>query len=346
MRGRRLAWVVAAALLALVWMRWLPRPLNSAAASIPRMFAQRGGSPEGSERPALSWAQLFGAKLQALVTREEPEPATVWGRVVDTEGLPLGLEEQVYVLSPDCLGRTRVRGGLEDDAETGHYELQLRPGPCTVQALIVANGLRLESEPVQLDLGSGELWEEDLVFGWVTEGASAWVHGRVVHEDGGLAEGTLWISSQDCGLWSAVHGGRFSLQVPAGPCTLRALRRDGIYFAQSLPEGIDAHPDEELELELEIDARPTGGIGFQGRVVAEGITIESLYEGSPAFHAGLRPGDLVVEIDGLPTAGQDFATVVDRATGPEGSEVEVLVRTDEDGASVEEFFVLQRGYVE
>jgi S1-C subfamily serine protease len=53
------------------------------------------------------------------------------------------------------------------------------------------------------------------------------------------------------------------------------------------------------------------GIGFQPTAVsrlsdgAPGILVDSVYRGSAADRAGLRPGDIVAEIDGQPTANAD-----------------------------------------
>ena len=47
--------------------------------------------------------------------------------------------------------------------------------------------------------------------------------------------------------------------------------------------------------------------------------------GAPAERAGIRAQDLVVAIDGTPTAGLSLYDVADRLQGPEGSEVVLRV---------------------
>lgn len=59
--------------------------------------------------------------------------------------------------------------------------------------------------------------------------------------------------------------------------------------------------------------RPFGGIGLQVVPVAGGeLVVLQIVPSSPAATSGLRPGDLLVEIDGFPLAGSDFAEVVPR----------------------------------
>ncbi len=47
--------------------------------------------------------------------------------------------------------------------------------------------------------------------------------------------------------------------------------------------------------------------------------------GSPAFRAGLRPGDIIVRVDGKPTIGLESARVADLLKGPKGTVVHITV---------------------
>ncbi len=55
------------------------------------------------------------------------------------------------------------------------------------------------------------------------------------------------------------------------------------------------------------------------------VIISEPYEGSPAAEAGLRPGDLIVAIDGDSVAGWDRVKVSDHLKGPAGTKVMVTV---------------------
>ena len=56
-----------------------------------------------------------------------------------------------------------------------------------------------------------------------------------------------------------------------------------------------------------------GGVGIDGAPWANGqIVVRQLVAGGPAAQAGIRVGDIITHIDGKPTAGSDFRTVVER----------------------------------
>jgi carboxyl-terminal processing protease len=58
-----------------------------------------------------------------------------------------------------------------------------------------------------------------------------------------------------------------------------------------------------------------------------------ILEGGPADHAGVKAGDLIESVDGVPVEGMPLAQVVDRLRGEEGTDVLVRCRrpgTDED----------------
>jgi carboxyl-terminal processing protease len=53
------------------------------------------------------------------------------------------------------------------------------------------------------------------------------------------------------------------------------------------------------------------------------VVVLSPFEGTPAFKAGIRPGDLIVSIDGKSAAGLDSAAVASMLKGPKGTHVKV-----------------------
>ena len=62
--------------------------------------------------------------------------------------------------------------------------------------------------------------------------------------------------------------------------------------------------------------------GNMGKLV---IVVESPVPGSPAFRAGLRPGDIVAKVDDKSTDGMDTAQVATLLKGPKGTQVRVTV---------------------
>ena len=62
--------------------------------------------------------------------------------------------------------------------------------------------------------------------------------------------------------------------------------------------------------------------GSMGKLVT---VVEAPMPGSPAFRAGLRPGDIVAKVDGQSTDGIDSAQVAKMLKGPKGTQVHVTV---------------------
>jgi carboxyl-terminal processing protease len=69
---------------------------------------------------------------------------------------------------------------------------------------------------------------------------------------------------------------------------------------------------------MSIQARP----GKMGKLVT---FVVAPIPGSPAFRAGLRPGDIIAKVDGKPTEGLSTAQVADMLKGPKGTLVHVTV---------------------
>src|ERR1700734_1129119 len=53
------------------------------------------------------------------------------------------------------------------------------------------------------------------------------------------------------------------------------------------------------------------------------IVVLAPFEGTPAYKAGIRPGDVILAIDGKSTDGMDSVAVADHLKGPKGTHVSV-----------------------
>ncbi len=58
------------------------------------------------------------------------------------------------------------------------------------------------------------------------------------------------------------------------------------------------------------------------------IMVVSPVEGTPAYFAGVKPADRIVEVDGIATAGWSLNDAVDRITGQKGTEVSLGIRRE------------------
>jgi carboxyl-terminal processing protease len=83
-----------------------------------------------------------------------------------------------------------------------------------------------------------------------------------------------------------------------------------------------------LKVQNSVSASHYVGIGIQYQINAEEKVEQVMtpFRGGPAHRAGLKPGDLLVEVDGRSTAGIDDETVANWVRGPEGTPVTVTVR--------------------
>jgi carboxyl-terminal processing protease len=67
------------------------------------------------------------------------------------------------------------------------------------------------------------------------------------------------------------------------------------------------------------------GVGMVIQPQNNKIVVVYPYEGTPSFRAGLRPGDIIVSVDGKPTENMDSAAVADMLKGPKGTHVHLTV---------------------
>ena len=68
------------------------------------------------------------------------------------------------------------------------------------------------------------------------------------------------------------------------------------------------------------------GIGISILAVQGNITVMSLFEGSPAYRAGIRRGDVIARVGKEDTFGWTTQQVVDKVRGPRGTTVDIAIR--------------------
>ncbi|HEX5235318.1 MAG TPA: S41 family peptidase [Silvibacterium sp.] len=82
------------------------------------------------------------------------------------------------------------------------------------------------------------------------------------------------------------------------------------------------------------------GVGMTIQPQNDKIVVLYPFEGSPSFKAGLRPGDIIVSVDGKSTAGLDTSGVANMLKGPKGTHVHLTV--SREGAAAPLTFDLVR----
>ncbi len=68
-----------------------------------------------------------------------------------------------------------------------------------------------------------------------------------------------------------------------------------------------------------------GGIGSLIRRSGSQVMIAEPYEGFPAAKAGIRAGDIILEVDGVPTKEMELESVSDRLKGKPGTELTLII---------------------
>ena len=90
------------------------------------------------------------------------------------------------------------------------------------------------------------------------------------------------------------------------------------------PDGSFMPPNLYREMQVETQGRH-GGVGLEMTIRDNILTIVAPIEGSPAFHAGIQPGDQLVKVDGESTKGMLLIEAVSKLRGPEGSPVTLSI---------------------
>jgi carboxyl-terminal processing protease len=102
---------------------------------------------------------------------------------------------------------------------------------------------------------------------------------------------------------------------------LEAALFDGLL--RSVPGGASLISAKELKVQQQLAGNLYVGIhialSYDDKL--KRATIGEVFEGGPAYRAGLRKGDIFEEIDGVSTEGMTLRDVVDRLRGEEGTDV-------------------------
>ena len=108
---------------------------------------------------------------------------------------------------------------------------------------------------------------------------------------------------------------------------LEGIKRSAINgIVQGLNDPHTVYLDPEtFRLSSEDISGEFNGIGATVSLAGDAITISGTFRGSPAEASGMRSGDVILEVDGEPTASWSLQLAVSRIRGERGTPVEILV---------------------
>jgi carboxyl-terminal processing protease len=91
-----------------------------------------------------------------------------------------------------------------------------------------------------------------------------------------------------------------------------------------------AYLTPDLYKELQVDTKGSfGGLGIEITIRDEMLTIIAPIEDTPAFKAGVKPGDQIIKINGELTKGMSLMKAVSMMRGPKGSAVLLTLRRED-----------------
>lgn len=133
--------------------------------------------------------------------------------------------------------------------------------------------------------------------------------------------------------------------VTPGECTLQARRRDGALFAWTDAVTVDVAIGDHLDVDLVLPSERTGGLGVGIAEDERGVAVTDVHADTPAGRAGLQPGDIITEVDGLPAATLTLEEFQQVMTGPEGTDITFVVEHPGDNGSDGTPYTIRRQYL-
>src|SRR6266446_2945060 len=106
--------------------------------------------------------------------------------------------------------------------------------------------------------------------------------------------------------------------------------KDVIYSAiKGTLRGLDPHSsflDPEMYREMQVETSGSfGGLGIEITLKDDVLTVVAPIEGTPAYRAGVHPGDRIVKIEGITTKDMQLTDAVKRMRGKPGTTITISI---------------------
>jgi carboxyl-terminal processing protease len=106
--------------------------------------------------------------------------------------------------------------------------------------------------------------------------------------------------------------------------------KDLVYGAiKGTLRGLDPHSsflDPEMYKEMQVETSGSfGGLGIEITLKDDVLTVVAPIEGTPAYRAGIHPGDRIVKIEGISTKDMQLTDAVKRMRGKPGTKVVITI---------------------
>lgn len=113
------------------------------------------------------------------------------------------------------------------------------------------------------------------------------------------------------------------------PVTTKQLIEGAVNGMLSALDPHSAYLTPDLYKELQVDTRGSfGGLGIEITVKNGILTVVSPIEDTPAYHAGVKPGDQILKIDGDFTKDMSLIEAVKKMRGPRGTKITLTLRRE------------------
>lgn len=125
--------------------------------------------------------------------------------------------------------------------------------------------------------------------------------------------------------WIDAGAAGYVIPLEEDSCLVEVVRFDGYLEVYDQAEQPVLIAGADRRYDVRMPATMQGGMGIRFLPSADGVRVMDVLYGSPAYDAGIRAGDRIEQIDGVPVGGWSSERFLRHAVGDLGTEVVVDV---------------------